>query len=53
MDVNPEYYEYTDELIINTLEAHTGTEIVLKLSDIPKRKFYSVADKYRFKIIVE
>lgn len=53
MDVNPNGYEYSDNIIINTLEAHNGAEIVLKLSDIPKRKFYSVADKYRFKIIIE
>lgn len=53
MDTQPLHYEYKDYIIIDRLEAHTGTEVVIKLSEIPKKEFYSVANKYRFKILIE
>ena len=46
-------YNYRQSLIIPKLEAHTGVELVMKLSDVPKQEFYSVANKYRFKLIIE
>lgn len=46
-------YTYKQSLMIPKLEAHTGVELVMKLSDVPKQEFYSVANKYRFKLIIE
>jgi hypothetical protein len=55
MEDNPlsEEYYYTDSILIPSLLSHTGVEIVMKLSDVPKQEFYSVANKYRFKLIIE
>ena len=48
-----EDYHYNDYVIIDRLEAHTGQELIMKLSDVPKQEFYSVANKYRFKLLIE
>ena len=48
-----EDYHYNDYVIIDRLESHTGQELVMKLSDVPKQEFYSVANKYRFKLLIE
>ena len=53
IEVHPDDVEYTDSLLIPKLDAHTGIELVMKLSDIPKQEFYSVANKYRFKLVIE
>lgn len=46
-------YTYQKSLMIPNLPAHTGVELVMRLSDVPKQEFYSVANKYRFKLIIE
>lgn len=46
-------YTYSKSLLIPRLNAHTGVELVMKLSETPKQQFYSVANKYRFKLIIE
>lgn len=46
-------YTYQKSLMIPELPAHTGVELVMRLSDVPKQEFYSVANKYRFKLIIE
>lgn len=48
-----EHYQYTKELLIPHLYAHTGIELIMKLSDVPKQAFYSTANKYRFKMVIE
>lgn len=53
MDVKPDSYEYTESILIPKLEAHSGTELVMRLSDIPKQSFYSVTNKYRFRLLIE
>lgn len=46
-------YEYSNELIINRLDSHTGVELIMKLKDRPKQEFYSAANDYKFKILIE
>ena len=46
-------YTFQNELTIPRLEAHTGTELIMKLSNIPKQEFYSSANDYKFKILIE
>lgn len=44
---------YSNSITIPELRAHTGVELIMKLSDIPKQEFYSVTNKYRFKLLIE
>lgn len=53
MEEHPKAYEYNNTIIINKLDAHSSIELVLKLSEIPKQDFYSVANNYRFRISIE
>lgn len=50
---HPENYVYQDSLTISLLKSHEGREIIVKLSDIPKQEFYSMASEYKFKILIE
>jgi hypothetical protein len=46
-------YQYQNELMIPKLESRVGQEIILKLNELPKQEFYSAANDYRFKILIE
>lgn len=46
-------FEYNDYVIIPSLPAHTGQEIIIKLSDVPSQDFYAVANDFRFKLLIE
>lgn len=50
---HPDSYNYQDSLTIPEIESHTGVELIVKLTDIPKQEFYSVSHDYRFKILIE
>lgn len=45
--------EYNNTLTIDRIPPHSGAQIVIKLTGVPKQKFYSVANRYRFKILIE
>jgi hypothetical protein len=49
----PDHYQYTKEVIIPSLHAQSGVELVMKLSDVPKQDFYAVAHQYKFKLLIE
>ena len=45
--------EFSDSLTISSLPPHSGVELIIKLSERPKQEFYSVANKYKFKLLIE
>ena len=45
--------DYSDSVLIPRLDSHTGVELIMKLSDMPNQEFYTVANKYRFKLLIE
>ena len=53
VDDNNHEFVYNSYVIIDSLDPHTGQELILKLSDVPEQDFYAVANDYRFKLLIE
>ena len=52
-DQDPDQYTFTDTLTIPLIEAESDVELIMKLSDTPEQGFYTAADSYKFKILIE
>ena len=52
-DQEIESLRYSDSVTIPLLSSHSGVELIMKLSDMPRQEFYTVANKYRFKLLIE
>lgn len=46
-------YNYSNQLTIGRLESQSGVELIMKLKNRPKQEFYSAANNYKFKILIE
>ena len=49
---NQYLYNWSQEVMLGMIPAHQGIELIMKLSDVPKRAFYA-ANPYRFKLVIK